>query len=199
MTLNRRRSRLQEAQRGQAMAEFVIWVFVMLLMISGILWFGKAYDLKMNCHMASRYMSWAHAQQAETDLDTATIEARANTYYPMTNNNSAFQQLDAGSIFTGVDTTTPGAGGLNVGTLMNGMFSMASNTTGYEVTAKYAPNGILDDTLPNGTQVRSRHYVSGGAWHKKHLGEVVPLGGDTLIGMVKGGLFAWSSWALSQY
>jgi hypothetical protein len=117
----------------------------------------------------------------------------------MTGNNSSFQKLDAGSIFSGVDTTTPGAGGLNVGSLMNGMFSMASNTTGYEVSAKYAPGGILDDTLPGGTTVRSRHWVSGGAWHKKHLGEVVPGGGDTIIGLVKGGLFAWSSWALSQY
>ncbi len=198
MTFDPRRS-VRDAQRGQAMAEFVIWVFVMLLMISGILWFGKAYDLKLNCLMASRYMSWAHAQQAETQLETNDIEGRATTYYPMTDNQPAFNKLDAGSIFTGVDTTTPGAGPLNVGSAMNGMFSMASNTTGYEVTAKYAPNGILDDTLPDGTSVRSQHYVSGGAWHKKHLAEIVPLGGDTIIVGVKGRLFAWSSWALSQY
>ena len=198
MTLTHRR-RPRETRSGQAMAEFVIWVFVMLLMISGILWFGKAYDLKLNCLMASRYMSWAHAQQAETDLSTQTIEARAMAYYPMTDNSPSYNALDAGSIFTGVDTSTPGSGGLNVGSLMNGMFSMASNTTGYEVTAKYAPNGILDDTLPNGTSVRSQHYVSGGAWHKKHLGEVVPGGGDSIIGVVKLGLFTWSGVALSQY
>lgn len=193
------RNTVRKAQEGQAMAEFVIWVFVLLLMISGILWFGKAYDLKLNCLMASRYMSWAMAQSAETGLEANEVEARATVYYPMTDSDMQIMNLDAGSVFPGVDSSTPGAGPMNVGSLMSGMFSMASNTTGYEVSAKYAPNGILDDTLPDGTNVRSRHYVSGGTWHKKHLSEVVPGGGDTLIVMVKGGLFGWSSWALSQY
>ncbi|GEM_PF-1543434 len=199
MTFMHPQRAVREAQEGQAMAEFVIWVFVMLLMISGILWFGKAYDLKLNCLMASRYMSWAMAQSAETDLEQSQIEGRATVYYPMTDNDMQIMNLDAGSIFPGVDSTTPGAGPFNAGSLMQGMFGMASNTTGYEVSAKYAPNGILDDTLPDGTSVRSRHYVSGGTWHKKHLGDTVPGGGDTIIMMVKGGLFGWSSWALSQY
>lgn len=192
-------TRSQDPRRGQAMAEFVIWVFVMLLMISGILWFGKAYDLKLNCLMASRYMAWSTAQFAENGLDSSQVESRMSVYYPMTDNEPSFTNLDAGSIFPGVDTSTPGAGPMNVGSIMNGMFGFASNTTGYEVTAKYAPGGILDDTLPDGTSVRSRHYVSGGAWHKKHMGELMPGGGDTMIGLVKGALFAWSGWALAQY
>ena len=35
--------RRRDTRSGQAMAEFVIWVFVLLLMIEGILWFGKAH------------------------------------------------------------------------------------------------------------------------------------------------------------
>ena len=75
--------RQAQAQRGQAMAEFVIWVFVLLLMIEGIRMFGKAYELKLTCHMAARYMATAAASVAETDLEDSTIQSRAQVYYPM--------------------------------------------------------------------------------------------------------------------
>jgi hypothetical protein len=180
---------------GQAMAEFVIWVFVLLLMIEGILWFGKAYELKLQCHLASRYLAWSHANRAETDLDEDEILTRAQAYYPFTERNPSWQELEAEAVFdpNSLNEGGPAEGGFDALQLMNGMFSMASNTKGWEVGADYAPDGILDQTLPGGTHVRSRHYVSGGAWHKKQIS------GDGIIMIVKSGLMAWSVYALSQY
>lgn len=174
--------------RGQAMTEFVIWVFVLLVMISGILWFGKSYDLKLQCLLASRYMAWQAAQMPETDMDPSTILARAQVYYPMTDASPAFNEIDPEDLFNSgaLNPGGPSDSGLDVFSLMNGMFSVASNTHGWNVEATYAPGGILDDTLPDGTHVQSQHFVSGGAWHKKQIE------GDIIIMGVKTGLFLWS-------
>jgi hypothetical protein len=165
-------------------------------MISGVLWFGKAYDLKLQCHLASRYMAWATANQAETDLDDSDVMSRVQVYYPMTENEPTYTELDPmDQLFGGSSSvgSFPSSGPLDFVSLLNPMFSMASQTRGYSVGAAYAPDGILDDTLPNGTQVHSQHFVSGGAWHKKQI-----LGDIQIMG-VKTALFAWSSYALSQY
>jgi hypothetical protein len=180
--------------RGQAMTEFVIWVFVLLAMISGILWFGKAYDLKLQCHLASRYLAWSHAQVAETEFEDDLIMQRVQIYYPMTDGNPEYTRLDPASTFDG-DALNPGGpsgDGFDVFSLMNGMFGMASNTQGWQVGASYAPGGILDQTLPDGTHVRSQHFVSGGAWHKKQIR------GDLIIMGVKTGLFLWSMAVLNS-
>ena len=180
----------REERRGQAMTEFVIWVFVLLLMISGILWFGKAYDLKLRCLMASRYIAWSHAQMAETDLQESTILARAQAYYPMTDNNPTFQEVNPSDIFDASTVTSgsssPSSAGFDLMSLMGDMFNVASNTHGWNVGATYAPGGILDTTLPGGSHVQSQHFVSGGTWHKKQMS------GDEIIVGVKQGLFLWS-------
>ena len=177
-------------QRGQAMTEFVIWVFVLLLMISGILWFGKAYDLKLQCHLASRYMSWSYAQQPETDMDEAVIQARVQAYYPMVENapeyipvdRSTSDAFDANSLVGG-----SGGGGTGVMTALSTVLNTVStNVVGWQVRARYNPGGILDTTLPAGSFVRSEHYMTGGTWHKKQVR------GDDAIMTVKGGLTAWS-------
>ena len=180
----------RESQRGQAMTEFVIWAFVLLLMISGILWFGKAYDLKLQCLMASRYMAWSHAQTPETDLEPSVIMSRVQRYYPMTDNNATYAQINptdlfAASSLTG-DVSSPSSGGFDLMSLMSDMFNVASNTQGWNVGAVYAPGGILDTTLPGGSHVQSQHFVSGGSWHKKQMD------GDEIIVGVKQGLFLWS-------
>ncbi len=190
------RPRKQRSQAGQAMAEFVIWVFVLLLMIEGILWFGKAFELKINCHMAARYMAWSSANVAETGMEDSVIQARVQVYYPMTGNNPTFDELapmDPASDPSAANENFPSSGPLNFFSLLSPLMSFASQTRGFEVGATYAPNSILDETLPGGTHVRSRHFVSGGSWHKKQTY------GDLQIMAVKTGLFAWSSYALSQY
>ncbi len=183
--LQRRRG---QAESGQAMSEFVIWVFVLLLMISGILWFGKSYDLKLQCHMASRYMSWSYAQIPETELSEATILARAATYYPMIENAPQFIQLSRSDVFEADSLLAGGGdGGLGViSALSNLISSVETNVTGWQVQASYNPGGILDTTLPGGSAVRSQHFVAGGTWHKKQTR------GDDAIMMVKGALTAWS-------
>ena len=177
-----------DRKRGQAMTEFVIWVFVLLLMISGILWFGKSYDLKLQCLMASRYLAWQHAQIPETEMEPSVILQRAQIYYPMTDSSPAYNEINPDDLFEagGLNGGGPSGGGLDVFMLMNGMFSVASNTHGWNVEATYAPGGILDDTIPDGTHVQSQHFVSGGAWHKKQIE------GDIIIMGVKTGLFLWS-------
>jgi hypothetical protein len=175
-------------ERGQAMTEFVIWVFVLLLMISGILWFGKSYDLKLRCHMASRYISWSYAQRAETDMEEATIQARVRNYYPMLENAPEYVELDRFDVFdAGSVVSGGGAGGLGVVSALSGVLdNVANDVTGWQVRARYNPGGILDSTLPGGSFVRSEHYVGGGTWHKKQVR------GDDAIMMVKGSLTAWS-------
>jgi len=195
MTRSARSQLASRRQHGQAMTEFVIWAFVLLCMISGILWFGKAYDLKLQCHFASRYLAWSHAQQPETDFEDDLILQRVQVYYPMTENSPDFNQLDPAASTFDPDSLNPGGpsgDGFNVFSLMNGMFNMASNTQGWQVTASYAPGGILDETLPDGTNVRSQHFVSGGAWHKKQIS------GDIIIMGVKTGLFIWSAAVLNS-
>ena len=71
------------------MAEFVIWVFVLLAMIEGILWFGKAYELKLTCHMAARYMATATANTAETELEDTDISNRARARLLMSVSSSS--------------------------------------------------------------------------------------------------------------
>lgn len=184
----------RDLPRGQAMTEFVIWVFVLLLMISGILWFGRAYNLKLYCLSAARYLSWAEMQTSETELDTDTILARAQLYYPMTEDYDAqFNNLEPDSLYNADDMSSsgPGGDGMTVFSILGGMMGVASNTKGWEVTANYNPGGILDSTLPGGTQVRSQHFVSGGAWHKKAME------GDLIIMAVKGSLFLWSTTVLN--
>ncbi len=178
--------------RGQAMTEFVIWAFVLLAMISGILWFGKSYDLKLNCHMASRYMAWQHMQVPETEMNDSTILQRVQVYYPMTENSPEYNEINPEDMYNAstLNSGGPSAGGLDVFSLMGGMFSVADNTHGWNVGATYAPGGILDDTLPDGTHVQSQHFVAGGAWHKKQID------GDIIIMGVKTGLFMWSMSAL---
>ena len=188
--------RQAQAQRGQAMAEFVIWVFVLLAMISGILWFGKAYELKLTCHMAARYMATATASAAETDIQDSMVQSRAQVYYPMTDHNPTYEELepfDPGASPGAANASFPSSGPLNLASSLSNMLSFASQTRGFEVGATYAPNSILDGTLPGGTHVRSRHFVSGGTWHKKQTY------GDLQIVGVKWALMGWSSIALSQY
>ncbi|MCO4768765.1 MAG: pilus assembly protein [Deltaproteobacteria bacterium] len=185
-----------KGQRGQAMAEFVIWVFVLLAMIEGILWFGKAYELKLTCHMAARYMATATASVAETDLEDSQIMSRAQAYYPMTDHNPTYVELapfDPAANPSSANSSFPSSGPLNMASSLSNMLSFASQTRGFEVGATYAPNSILDNTLPGGTHVRSRHFVSGGTWHKKQTY------GDLQIMAVKGALMAWSAVALSSY
>lgn len=175
-------------ERGQAVTEFVIWVFVLLLMISGILWFGKSYDLKLNCLMASRYLAWQHAQIAETDLTTSDILGRAQAYYPMTDASPQFSRIDPSEVFeaSSLNPGGPTEAGFDVFSLMNGMFTLSDTTSGWHAEANYNPNGILDNTLPEGSTIRSQHFVAGGSWHKKQIG------GDGIIWDVKTGLFLWS-------
>jgi hypothetical protein len=172
------------------MTEFVIWIFVLLLMISGILWFGKSYNIKLNCLMASRYLAWQHAQAAETGLNTAEILARAQAYYPMTDTNPQFTRIDPNSFPVGtLNPNGPVDGGFDLFDAMGGMFNMADTTSGWHAEANYNPDGILDTTLPDGSTIRSQHFVAGGTWHKKQID------GDELIKDVKQGLMAWS-WAV---
>ena len=176
-------------ERGQAMTEFVIWVFVILLMISGILWFGKAYDLKLQCHLASRYMSSAYAQRAETDMTEATVQARVQVYYPMTENAPEYLPVDRamGDAFDSNALVGGGGGGAGVMSALSGVLdNVSTNVVGWQVRARFNPGGMLDSTLPLGTYVRSEHYASGGTWHKKQVR------GDDAIMMVKSGLTAWS-------
>ncbi len=176
------------------MSEFVIWVFVLLMMISGILWFGKAYDLKIQCHMAARYLAWAHAQQPETDMSTDVILERVAHYYPMTENQPQFVPLDQTATFsaTSLNTSGPSAFGFDLSNEMSGMFGTNADFKGWEVSATYNPGGILDSTLPGGTHVRSQHAVVGGAWHKKQID------GDNMIKDIKEGLYNWSTNALGN-
>jgi len=174
------------------MTEFVIWVFVLLLMISGVLWFGKSYDLKLQCLMASRYLSWQHMQIPETEMSPTDIIARTQVYYPMTDNNSTYNEINPDDLFSAssLNPGGPSSGGFDAFSLMNGMFNVANNTHGWNVEATYSPGGILDSTLPDGSHVQSQHFVSGGAWHKKQIE------GDEIIMGVKTGLFVWSITAL---
>jgi Flp pilus assembly protein TadG len=176
-------------KRGQAMTEFVIWVFVLLLMISGILWFGNAYDLKLQCHLASRYMSWSYAQRPETEMDETVIQARVQAYYPMVENAPEYLPVDrtTGDAFNANSLVGGGGGGAGVMTALSTVLNTVStNVIGWQVRARYNPGGILDSTLPAGSFVRSEHYMTGGTWHKKQVR------GDDAIMTVKDGLTAWS-------
>ena len=179
-------------QRGQAMTEFVIWVFVLLLMISGILFFGKSYELKLKAHMASRYIAWQHAQTAETDMQTPEILERATKYYPLSDGNPTFEDVSPVGIFSpGVlNEGGPMASGFDLFSSMDSMFNTSTNDAGWEATTVYNPDGILDQTLPGGATIRSRHFVSGGSWHKRQIE------GDEVIFVAKTGLMAWSFGAL---
>ncbi len=189
------RKSLQPPERGQAMTEFIIWAFVLLLMISGIVWFGRAYNLKLYCLSAARYVAWSEMQTAETDRDMDTILARAAVYYPMEDEYGAqFNNLEPDSLYSASDMDSgggPGGDGMSIFSILGGMMGVASNTKGWEVTANYNPGGILDSTLPGGSSVRSQHFVSGGAWHKKQME------GDLIIMAVKGSLFLWSTTVLN--
>lgn len=178
-----------EARRGQAMTEFVIWVFVLLGMIEGIFMFGRATNLKLHCYAAARYTAWAHAVSYETDLDDSAILARAKAYYPIEDEYGAqWQQLDPASGYDAGEANPggPSGSGLDLFGAMNGLFGMVSNTKGWHVSASYNPGGILDSTLPDGLTVRSEYFVSGGPWDKKQTR------GDLTIMTVKGMLMAWS-------
>ncbi len=180
--------------RGQAMTEFVIWAFVLLLMISGILWFGRAYNLKLYCLSAARYIAWSEMQEAETDRNIDTILARASVYYPMEDEYGAeFTDLEPDSLYSAdsMSSSGPAGDGMTVFSVLGGMMGVASNTKGWSVSANYNPGGILDSTLPGGTAVHSQHFVSGGAWHKKQME------GDLVIMAVKGSLFLWSTTVLN--
>jgi hypothetical protein len=184
--------RSSDPRKGQAMAEFVIWVFVLLIMISGIIWFGKSYELKLKCHMASRYLAWSHAQIAETGDTSSSIVSRVSVYYPMSENAPELSEIDPADIYEAgsLNSGGPTGGGLDIFTIMGGMFNVADNINGWNVGGTYAPGGILDDTLPDGTHVQSQHFVSGGTWHKKQVE------GDVIIVTAKTGLFMWSMSAL---
>ena len=163
--------RQAQAQRGQAMAEFVIWVFVLLLMIEGILMFGKAYELKLTCHMAARYMATATASSAETDIEDSMVQSRVQVYYPMTDHNPTYVELAPFDPGANPSDANASVGLLGVASALGNLLSFASQTRGFELGATYAPNSILDSTLPGGTHVRSPHFVSGGTWHKKQTGK----------------------------
>lgn len=190
------RSLRYDRRRGQAMTEFVIWVFVLLVMIAGIIWFGRATNLKIQCHYAARYSAWANAVSYETRLDESQIQARAQQYYPLQDNyEGSWTQMDPQS---GFDTGSlsgsggSGAGGMDFMGLVNGLFNFASNSKGYMVQANYNPGGLMNNVLPDGTHVRSLYVVSGGPWDKRQTR------GDLMIMAAKGALMAWSTAALAS-
>jgi len=137
-------------------------------------------------------MAWQHMQVPETEMNDSTILQRVQVYYPMTENSPEYNEINPEDMYNAstLNSGGPSAGGLDVFSLMGGMFSVADNTHGWNVGATYAPGGILDDTLPDGTHVQSQHFVAGGAWHKKQID------GDIIIMGVKTGLFMWSMSAL---
>jgi hypothetical protein len=185
-----KRIQTRTAARGQAFTEMVIWLFVLLLMISGIIWFGKATNLKLHCHAAARYTAWAHAVSHETELEDDAIMSRAQAYFPLQDEfDGQWTRLDpstASSSDADTDTSGPSGNGLDIFSILNGLFGQVSNTHGWMVQASYAPGGILDSTLPDGTAVRSQHFVSGGPWDKKQTR------GDLIITATKTALMAWS-------
>ncbi len=107
--------------------------------------------------------------------------------------DAEFNNLEPDSLYNSNDMSAggPAGDGMTVFAILGGMMGVASNTKGWEVTANYNPGGILNSTLPGGTQVRSQHFVSGGAWHKKQME------GDLIIMAVKGSLFLWSTTVLN--
>jgi len=188
-----KRLQSHESRRGQAFTEMVIWLFVLLLMISGIIWFGKATNLKLHCHAAARYTAWAHAVSHDTELEDDQILARSQAYFPLQDEfNGQWTQLDpASDSVPDSDTSGPSDGALDVFSILNGLFGQVSNTHGWMVQASYAPGGILDSTLPDGTNVRSQHFVSGGPWDKKQTR------GDLIITTTKLALMTWSAAVLN--
>lgn len=187
---------------GQAMTEFIIWAFVLLLLLQGTIWFGKTFETKLQSHMAARYLAWANAATHDTDLDSGEIMARAQAYYPLSDRNP-FYNDSSSSVWSGSGIAEAGLepeggggptdGGLDIFGAVDSMMSVASNSHGFVVGGTYAPGGILDQTIPDGSRTFSGSYVSGGTWHKKQIN------GDVVISGVKAALFLWSSYALSQY
>ena len=125
-------------------------------------------------------------------MQTPEILERAQKYYPLSDGSPVFENIAPASIFDGgtLNSGGPTAAGFDLFSTMDGMFTMGDGDFGWQATTVYNPDGILDETLPDGSTIRSRHFVSGGTWHKRQVR------GDELILGVKSGLIGWSFAAL---
>jgi hypothetical protein len=54
-------------ESGQAMAEFVVFAPVLVLILIAIMFFGQGYYLKQKCYTAARYCAWYCGRHADGD------------------------------------------------------------------------------------------------------------------------------------
>ena len=170
-------------QQGQAVTEFVIWMFTLMLMMSGIMHFGRAYFLQQQCVLSSRYMAYKSARFSENQLSYAQVETRGKYFY-------SFPGTEDGGVT--MSHEAPSAGGLGgVGGMILGSMSLVSDTVRWQTNAHYTdgplPNGFLGVTLQ--PTLHGMSSAPGGTWNNRNL----PTGGDTIIAaysVVIGGMWA---------
>lgn len=176
--------------RGQAFTEFIVWVFVLVQMIAGIMHFGRIYYIKGASLMASRYVAWKASRSADNGLSFEQVRQRvasasgARNLWDLGVGQYGFggniEQSQMGAQTNG-HLNTGGSGG--IGQVLGSALSGLDSSTTCVTTTMNNISGGLSYISPTVTE---RHCVATGTWNSKQIY------GDAIIWSAGIGLAAWA-------
>lgn len=118
---------IRESERGAAAVEFALLVPILIMLILGIMEFGRAYNVQASLTNAAR--EGARSMAISKNPDTARTAAKNATSYlnpPLADSNIAFSQLDCP---VNAQTTVTISYSLSTMTGITGPFAMTGRGT----------------------------------------------------------------------
>jgi len=110
--------RLHRDLRGQALVEFAVTLPIWLLLMLGVIYFGKAFYKEQQVQIAARYVAWKTGRHDETH-NLGTAVAQANNVYSLDGasisgsfTNGSLQLLSGDNFNPTIFTSLPDPGGL---------------------------------------------------------------------------------------
>lgn len=145
-------------QKGQAMAEFVVFSPVLVLIFIGIMYFGRGYYLKHKTYTAARYCAWFCARQGGDQYQTCVNTQRNIAFQGVLHDggDGTAEDLELPQPYTGGDLPE------DLGTVSS-ILATVSNATYYKASIKlYVPNVLK--FMGNLKTAGSTHVVMGDCW-----------------------------------
>ncbi len=183
-------------ESGQAMLEFAVTLPIVLLMLMGVVYFGKVYYIDQSARQAVRYAAWKASRHGNGDIGAArsvALDSFVVTGDVSLNGTSENSNLDAVGLLT--SEVLDGFGDVSslpsefdfASTIVNELVAvgLAAVATNYhaELQETWQPSLL---NYMGGTRIRRDHYVAYADWPKDEID------GDTILLAFEAVLDAWA-------
>ena len=186
----------RSSESGQAALEFAVTLPIILLMLMGVIYFGKVYYIDQSARHAVRYVAWKAARHGSGELSQAENGARQSFTLA---SGATFSGSSGGSTLDEVGMLTSeifddfgdpdslpsefNLSGALVDMLVAAGLSAVATSYHASVEESYNPDLL---TFLGGTSIRRDHYVAYADWPKDEIN------GDAVILAFEAVLDAWA-------